>query len=119
MKTYKNINEYIKSAPKEFVPKLKEMRLLAKKFVPKGEETINYGMPTIRVGGKNLIHFAAMKGHLGFYPASSGVTAFKDELEKRGIDYSKGCIRFPYDKPLPTALIGKIIKFRLKEHSQV
>jgi uncharacterized protein YdhG (YjbR/CyaY superfamily) len=115
MKKYKNIDDYIKSTPKEFVPKVKEMRSLAKKLIPKGEESIKYGMPTIELNGKNLIHFAGMKGHLGFYPTPSGIKAFEGELKKKGVDYSKGCIRFPYDKPLPISLLTKIIKFRLKE----
>lgn len=115
MKSYKTINEYIKNVPKDFLPKIKEMQSLIKKLVPKGEETIKYGMPTIELGGKNFIHFASMKGHLGFYPTPSGVIAFQSDLKKQGIDFSKGCIRFPYDKPLPVSLITKIIKFRLKE----
>lgn len=115
MKTYKNINEYLKDVPKEFLPKVKEMRALANSLVPKGVESIKYGMPTIELGGKNFIHYASMKGHLGFYPTPSGVKAFEEELIKKGISYSKGCIRFPYDKPLPKPLITKIIKFRLKE----
>jgi uncharacterized protein YdhG (YjbR/CyaY superfamily) len=72
-------------------------------------------MPTIQLGGKNFLHFAAMKGHLGFYPTPSGVKAFEAELTKKGISFSKGCIRFSYEKPLPVSLITKIIKFRLKE----
>ncbi|HEY1037603.1 MAG TPA: DUF1801 domain-containing protein [Candidatus Paceibacterota bacterium] len=114
MNTYKTVNEYIKATPKEFVPKLKEMRALTKKLIPQGEEVIKYGMPAIQLGGKNFIYFAAMKGHLGFYPEPSGVKAFEADLKKKGIDYSKGCIRFRYDKPLPVGLITKIIKFRLK-----
>lgn len=115
MKTYKDINEYIKETPKEFSPKVKEMRAISKKLIPKGVESIKYGMPTVKLNGKNFIHFASMKGHLGFYPAPSGINAVEDELKKKGISYSKGCIRFPYDKPLPVPLITKIIKFRLKE----
>lgn len=115
MKTYKNINEYIKAVPKDFLPKVKEIRSLVERLVPKGEETISYGMPTIKLNGKNFIHYAAMKGHLGFYPAPSGVTAFESDLKKQGIDFSKGCIRFSYNKALPVPLITKIIKFRLKE----
>jgi uncharacterized protein YdhG (YjbR/CyaY superfamily) len=115
MKTYKNINEYLKDVPKEFLPKVKEMRSIANALIPKGEEPIKYGMPTIELGGKNFVHYAAMKGHLGFYPTPSGVKAFEEELVKKGISFSKGCIRFPYDKPLPVPLITKIIKFRLKE----
>ena len=115
MKTYKNIDSYFKDAPKEFLPKLKEMHALTKKLIPKGEESIKYGMPTIELNGKNFIHFAAMKGHLGFYPTPSGVKAFEADLIKQGFSFSKGCIRFPYDKLLPVSLITKIIKFRLKE----
>ncbi|KND49141.1 MAG: hypothetical protein AB198_02675 [Parcubacteria bacterium C7867-003] len=115
MKTYKDINEYIKAIPKEFSPKVKEMREISKKLVPRGVESIKYGMPTIELNGKNFIHFASMKGHLGFYPAPSGIKAVEEELKKKGISFSKGCIRFPYDKPLPVPLITKVIKFRLKE----
>lgn len=119
MKTYKNVNEYIKDLPKNFVPKIKEIRALASKLISKGKESIKYGMPTIELNDKNFIHFAGMKSHLGFYPTPSGVEAFKDELEKKGIDFSKGCIRLPYNKPLPTSLITKIIKFRLREEKPI
>jgi uncharacterized protein YdhG (YjbR/CyaY superfamily) len=118
MQEYRNINEYIKRETKEIKAKLIEMRALCKKLIPKGEEAIRYGMPTIRLGDTNLIHFASMKGHFGFYPAPSGVLAYEAELKKlapQGVSYAKGCIRFPYDRPLPIALITKIIKFRVKE----
>lgn len=115
MQNYKNINEYIKRESKKVKALIAEMRALSKKLVPKGEEAIRYGMPTIRLGNTNLFHFASMKEHFGFYPSSSGVEAFESELKKRGLDYSKGCIRFPYNKPLPIQLITKIIKFRVKE----
>lgn len=115
MNNYKTVDEYMQGVPKNFAPKIKEFRKLARALVPKGKETIKYGMPTIEFGGKNLIHYAAMKGHLGFYPAPSGVDFAKAELIKKGIDYSKGCIRFAYDKPLPVALVKKIVKFRVGE----
>ncbi len=117
MKSYENINEYMKDVPKDFLPKLKEIRSLANKLIPRGVESIKYGMPTVELNGKNFIHYASMKGHLGFYPAPSGVKAYESELQKKEISFSKGCIRFPYDKPLPIPLITKIIKFRLKEES--
>jgi uncharacterized protein YdhG (YjbR/CyaY superfamily) len=115
MQTYKTINEYIKKALKEHQGVLKLMQETLQKLVPQGEEVIRYGMPTVQVNGKNLVHYAVMKKHFGFYPAPSGVSAFEKELEKAGIDYSKGCIRFSYNKPLPIPLITKIVKFRLKE----
>ena len=115
MKTYKTVTEYIQHVPKDFLPRIREMRSLVKKLVPKGIEIIKYGMPTIELNGKNFIHFASMKGHLGFYPTPSGIKPFENELKKKGIDFSKGCIRLPYNVPLPTPLITKIIKSRLKE----
>ena len=119
MKSYKNITEYMKDVPKEHRGYVKTVRELVKKLVPKGDEVIRYGMPTMQIGGKNLLHFAAMKSHFGFYPAPSGIVAFKTELDKMGIDYSKGCIRFPYNKALPIALISKIIRFRVKEQKGI
>ncbi len=115
MKTYKTIDEYMKDVPAAFLPKMKELWDLARKLVPGGEGAIRYGMPTIQVNGKNLIHFAAMKGHIGFYPTPSGVMFLKSELEKKGIDFSKGCIRFSHGMPLPISIISKVIKFRVQE----
>jgi len=115
MKIYKTVTQYIQHVPKDFLPRIKEIRSLIKKLVPKGIETIKYGMPTIELNGKNFIHFASMKGHLGFYPTPSGIKPFEDELQKKNIDFSKGCIRLPYCAPLPVPLITKIIKSRLKE----
>ena len=83
-------------------------------LVPEGEEAIRYDMPTIRVFGKNLVHMAAQKNHIGFYPAPSGVAQFEAEIAKR-YRYSKGAIQFPIGSLLPTALITKIVRFRLKE----
>lgn len=88
------------------------MRKLIATSAPQATETISYGMPTY-VGKGNLVHFAAMKGHLGFYPAPSAVTHFAPE--RTSYSTSKGCIRFRYDAPLPKSLITKIVKFRVKE----
>lgn len=117
MEAYKSVPDYLKHTPKELLPQVKEMRSLVKELIPQGKEVIRYGMPTIQLEGKNFIHYAAMKGHLGFYPSPSGIQPFEEELQKRGVDYSKGCIRLPYTKPLPRALISKIVRFRLKEES--
>ncbi len=119
MKVYSTVEEYIKNVDGNLLPKVKEIRALITSLVPKGEEVIKYGMPTIRIGGKNFIHYAAMKGHIGFYPTPSGVTAYADELAKRNISYSKGCIRFSYNEPLPVSLIKKIVAFRLKEEKSL
>lgn len=113
MKNYKNIDQYIKSFSKSEQEKLKQMRDLVLKLVPSGEEAIRYGMPTLRLNNKNLLHYATFKNHFGFYPAPSGIKAFQKELSKYVT--SKGAIQFPIDKPLPINLIIKIVKFRVKE----
>jgi uncharacterized protein YdhG (YjbR/CyaY superfamily) len=85
------------------------------KTVAQASEKISYQMPTFYLNG-NLVHFAAYKSHLGFYPTPSAILAFKKDLS----DYvcSKGAIRFPLDKPLPIDLIQKIALFRVKENLQ-
>lgn len=118
MQTYKSISDYIKRAPKEHRDLLELVQTTLAALVPQGEQVIRYGMPTIQLNGKNLVHFAAMKGHLGFYPGPSGVKVVEEKLKKESISFSKGCIRFPYNKTLPISLITKIVKFRLKEEKE-
>lgn len=77
--------------------------------LPDAEERISYKMPTFWKR-HNLIHFAAMKNHLGIYPGDGGVNAFKDEIEERGLKYSKGAIQFPYEK-IDLELIGRIAEW--------
>ncbi len=115
MKKFSTIEEYIKSADPSVRSLLKEFRQMTLALVKNGEEVIRYGMPTIQVDGHNLFHYAAMKGHFGFYPTPSAIHAFSSDLVEMGIDFSKGCVRFPYEKKLPLALIKKMIRFRLKE----
>ncbi|WP_367397460.1 iron chaperone [Chryseosolibacter indicus] len=111
----KNVDEYIDGFPEEIQKKLKDMRATIKKAAPNAEEAIKYAMPTLVLHG-NLVHFAAFKNHIGFYPAPSGIDAFKKELS--AYESSKGAIRFPMDAPLPHTLITKIVKFRIKENLQ-
>lgn len=73
-------------------------------------------MPTFVLHG-NLVHFAAMKKHLGFYPAPSGITAYEAEVAR--FKPSKGCMRFSYDEPIPADLVAKIVRFRVKENSSL
>src|SRR5690348_11272505 len=105
----KNIDEYIAGFPADIRKLLTQMRTTIQKAAPKAEEAIKYAMPTFVFHG-NLVHFAAYKHHIGFYPAPAGIEAFKKELSK--YEGSKGAIRFPLDKPLPVSLITKIVKFR-------
>ena len=72
-----------------------------------------YGIPTFKLNGRNLVHFSAFKEHIGFYPTPSGIEAFKKELS--AYEGAKGSVKFPLSKPIPYALITKIVKFRVKE----
>ena len=110
---YETIDEYIRSRPKDVQPILKKMRQVIASAAPKAEEAMRYQMPTFRLNDKNLVHFAAWKTHIGFYPTPSVTGAFKKELSAFVV--SKGAIQFPLDKPMPYALVKKIVRFRVKE----
>lgn len=109
----KTIDEYIVGFPEDVQAILNPLRATIKKAAPDAEETINYAIPTFTLNG-NLVHFAAFKNHIGFYPTPSGITAFKKELA--GYVQAKGSVQFPLDKPLPLKLITRIVKFRVKEN---
>ena len=109
-----SFSEYLKHRPKDQQQHVKNMRSIVKKAAPKAIEKIAYGMPAYDFMGP-LMYFAGMKGHLGFYPTPSGIKAFAKELKP--YSSSKGCVRFPYDQPLPKQLITAIVKFRVKENS--
>ncbi|MFN8383411.1 MAG: DUF1801 domain-containing protein [Anaerolineales bacterium] len=109
----KNIDEYIALFPGDVQEVLQKMRETIKKAAPNAEETINYQMPTFTLDG-NLVHFAAFKNHIGFYPTPTGIENFKKELSL--YEGAKGSVKFPLDKPIPYALVGKIVKFRVKEN---
>ncbi len=107
------IDEYIAGFPKDIQKILERLRVTIRKAAPEAEETINYAIPTFTLNG-NLVHFAAAKNHIGFYPAPSGIEAFKEELSV--YEGAKGSVKFPLDKPLPLSLVSKIVKFRVKEN---
>ena len=110
---YVSIDEYISTFPPETRKKLEDMRATIKVAAPEAQEKISYQMPTFYLHG-NLVHFAAHTGHIGFYPAPSGIEAFKDELSV--YKNSKGAVQFPMDKPLPLGLVSEIVKFRVGEN---
>jgi uncharacterized protein YdhG (YjbR/CyaY superfamily) len=107
------INEYIAEFPEDVQKKLQEMRATIKAAAPAAQEKISYQMPTFYLHG-NLVHFAAHTSHIGFYPAPSGIEAFKQELAP--YKSSKGAIQFPINEPLPLDLVKKIVKFRVEEN---
>lgn len=109
------IEEYISQAPKDRQEKLTQLYTLIKQLAPDATEKLSYAMPTFYLNG-NLVHFANMKHHIGFYPTPAAINAFKGELTN--FKTSKGAIQFPLDQELPTELIKKIVLFRLEENSQ-
>jgi uncharacterized protein YdhG (YjbR/CyaY superfamily) len=109
----RDIDEYILFHPESVRMQLETLRQTIRKAAPKAEEVISYQMPAFKFYGM-LVYFAAYKTHIGFYPTGSGIASFKKELDK--YETSKGTVRFPIDKPLPLGLIGKMVKFRVKEN---
>lgn len=107
------IDSYIAGFPKETQALLEQMRNTISKAAPTAEQTIGYGIPTFKLNG-NLVHFAGYKNHIGFYPAPSAIKAFEKELGQ--YEGAKGSVQFPIGKPLPLALVAKIVKFRVKEN---
>jgi uncharacterized protein YdhG (YjbR/CyaY superfamily) len=89
----KTIDEYIKTCPVDIQSILEKMRQAMREAAPEAIETISYQMPTFKLNGKNLVHFAAFKHHIGFYPTPSGIEQFKKELSP--YKWSKGSIAIP------------------------
>jgi uncharacterized protein YdhG (YjbR/CyaY superfamily) len=112
--TAKDIDEYIAGFPKDIQAILQKIRQTVKKAAPDATEKISYQMPTFYLNG-NLVHFAAFKQHIGFYPTPSGTAKFKKEIS--GYQAAKGSIQFPLDQPIPYELIRQIVEFRVKENS--
>jgi uncharacterized protein YdhG (YjbR/CyaY superfamily) len=111
--SFNSTDEYIAAFPEEIQIILKELRATIKAAAPDAQEKISYQMPTFTLYG-NLVHFAAYKNHIGFYPSPGVLQAFKDQLSiYKG---SKGAVRFPIDKPLPLKLIGEMVKYRVAEN---
>ena len=115
MKTWipKDLDEYIGQFPQNVQNRLQKLRSVINTAAPDSTETISYQMPTFRLNG-NLVHFAAYKNHIGFYPGPYAIGAFYEELTAYGL--SKGTIRFPIDEELPYDLIIRIVKYRMKQN---
>ncbi len=109
----KNIDDYVDRFPKQVQQLLQKMRLTIKKAAPQAKETISYGIPAFALDGI-LVWFAAFKSHIGFYPRASATAAFKKELS--AYKGAKGSVQFPFDEPLPLALVSRIVKFRVKQN---
>ncbi len=111
--TPRTIDDYIAGFPRDVQKILQKVRTTIRKAAPDAQETIKYRMPTFTLKG-NLVHFAAFKKHIGFYPVPTGIEAFKKELSV--YEGGKGSVQFPLDKPIPFGLISRIVKFRVKEN---
>lgn len=108
------IDEYISQFKGETLVRLKAIKETIKTAAPDATEKISYRMPTFFLKG-NLVHFAAFKNHIGFFPGASGVEAFLSRLD--GYKTSKGTIQFQNSERLPLELITEIVKFRVAENT--
>ena len=109
---YKTIDEYIESFPIHIQSILSKLRQTIKESAPEVKETMSYGIPTFKLN-VNLVHFAAYKNHIGFYPTPSAIDKFKEELSS--YKQAKGSVQFPLNKSIPFDIVKKIVKFRVKQ----
>jgi len=107
------IDEYIAQFPPATQALLQEMRALIKTSAPEAAESISYAIPTFDLNGRHLVHFAGYEKHIGFYPTSSGVAVFADEL--KSYKRAKGSVQLPLGQPLPTDLIRRIVAVRVDQ----
>jgi uncharacterized protein YdhG (YjbR/CyaY superfamily) len=107
-----SVDTYIASFPESVRERLIEMRRIIRSELPEATEKISYRMPTF-VLGVNAVYFAAFKRHIGFYPTSGPIEHFTESLA--GYAFSKGAVQFPFDKPLPEALIREMVRYRRAE----
>ena len=114
-KQYETIDDYIADAPDVAKEPMVRIRSIVHEEAKDVQERMSWQMPTFYLNG-NLVHFAAHKKHLGFYPGESGVRVFLDKLS--AYHTSKGAIQFPYDTPIPYDLIREIVAFRVKENTK-
>lgn len=110
------IDEYIANYSPEIQKVLQDLRKFINECAPEATERISWDMPTFHIYGFNLVHFAVNKGYIGFYPADTGVSAFKDELTE--YKTTKGSIHLPLNKPMPYDLIKKIVEYRVIENKK-
>jgi uncharacterized protein YdhG (YjbR/CyaY superfamily) len=109
----KDVDEYLKSVPKEMRATLEKLRKTIKSVAPKADEGISWGMPMYKQDGI-LVGFAAFKDHCSLFPGPAVIEAHKDALKKFSL--SKGTIRFTTEEPLPPSLVKKLVKARIAEN---
>jgi uncharacterized protein YdhG (YjbR/CyaY superfamily) len=114
-KKFTTIDQYLSTFSEPIRNKLETLRNVIKKAAPRAEEVISYNMPAIKQHGV-LVYYAGYKGHIGFYPTGSGIEAFQKELS--AYESSKGAVKFPLDKAIPAGLVGRIVKYRIKQDQE-
>ncbi len=116
MKPYKTIDEYLENFTGDTRKKLDLLRKTILEIAPDAVETISYGMPTFKLNGKNLVHFAGYSGHIGFYPGSEAIEVFATKLG--AYITSKGTIQFSLDKNIPVSLVQEITSYRVAKEKR-
>ena len=112
----KTIDEYLATVKPDHRRTLQKLRQTIQAAVPNAEERISYGIPAFRLNRRSLVFFGAWANHCAFYPGSvATLKNFRKEL--RNFQTSKGTIRFSPDKPLPVALVKKLVKTRIAEEN--
>jgi uncharacterized protein YdhG (YjbR/CyaY superfamily) len=114
--TARDVDDYLSRLPEDSRAALEQLRQTIKSIVPEAIEVISYQIPTFKYQGRMLVSYAAFKKHLSFFPGAAPIEAHRNEL--KSYQTSKGTIRFPIDKPLPAALVKKLVKARIKENEQ-
>ena len=109
------IDGYIERFSPDVKARLNQIRAAIKKAAPLATEKISYQIPTFYYNG-NLVHFAAFKEHIGFFPTPSAISAFSEELKE--FKRAKGSVQFPLSDPLPLKLITRMVKYRVAENSK-
>jgi uncharacterized protein YdhG (YjbR/CyaY superfamily) len=108
----REVDRYIASFPPDIAGLLAEIREAIRRAAPEAAEKMAYGVPTFHLHG-NLVHFAAFKRHVGFYPGPTGIQAFRDEIQP--YKHARGSVQFPFTQPLPLELVERIVRFRVEE----
>ncbi len=111
-----SVEDYLAALPEGSRAALEKLRTTIKTAAPEATETISYQMPAFKDHGRILVYYAAFKDHYSLYPASNAVMEVLGE-ELKPYFSGKGTIRFDADKPLPVALVEKIVKARLEENA--
>jgi uncharacterized protein YdhG (YjbR/CyaY superfamily) len=115
MNKHKTVPAYLAAAPKDAKAALRQLRAAVRALAPQAEESISYGMPGYKLHGRPLVYYAAFARHVAFFPAS-GTFLDRFTRELKGYRSGKGTLQFPYGKPLPMALIRKLVKARVTEN---